>query len=571
MNSIKHLGRVKNFVQDIRATYRLPLDKIPLLDWIAADAIYGVGYQFQANSFGIADSLGVPFGNILRNNRERGITGRVDLIRLYNKIRYLRFANTPAPIRKNFARNPGDIEDIQRGESKILKNFTRALLTVRGINFSYTVQESTILPGFLPTPRFFGLSREGAPGLGFVLGSQDHDIQKKAAQNGWLSPSTVQNTAFQQNISKKFNARTTLEPFKDFRMQIEWRLDRTDAYQEYYRPGAVGGPFETQSPVRNGQFSMSFWSFRTAFIGLRGDNSSPIFDRFESYRQYFIDKLTATNPEKRGTYTKTSQDVLIPAFFAAYSGQPIEKARLSPFYSFPLPNWRIDYNGLSGLDFIKKQFSAFTITHSYTSNYSVGNFISNLDYGAAYVNLAVQGLPLSTAINQQGQFVPVFAMSTITMSEKFAPMIGVQFQTKSRISGRLEYNQSRDIALSLSNAQVAELSNKDLTASAGLTRQNVRIPFRINGAYKKLKNDLTMSLNVTFRDTRAIQRKLDAEQIVTAGNVNFQLRPQISYVVSRRLNFNFYFDRTFNDPLVSNSFRRATTSGGIQVKFNLAE
>jgi cell surface protein SprA len=571
LNSIKHLGRMKNFVQDIRATYRLPLDKIPLLDWIAADAVYGVGYQFQANSFGIVDSLGVPFGNILRNSREEGITGRVDLIRLYNKIRYLRFANTPSPIRKNFARNPGDIEDIVRGESKILKNFTRALLTVRGINFSYTRQESTILPGFLPTPKFFGLSSENAPGLGFVLGSQDHNIAYTAAQKGWLSPSTVLNTPFQQNLTKKFTASTTLEPFKDFRMVVNWRLDRTDAYQEYFRPGSAGGPFETFSAVRNGQFSMSFWSFRTAFIGLRKDNTSPIFDRFESYREYFINKLTAANSEKSGTYTRTSQDVLIPAFFAAYSGQPVEKAQLSPFYNFPLPNWQVTYNGMSGLGFIRKRFSAFTINHSYTSTYSVGNFISNLDYTAAYVNLAVQGYPMSTAVNQFGQFVPVFAMSTITMSEKFAPMIGVQFQTKNRISGQLAYNQSRDVALNLSNAQVAELSNKDLTASIGFTRQNVRIPFRINGAYKRLKNDLTFSCNLTFRDTRAIQRKLDAEQIITAGNVNFQLRPQISYIVSRRLNFNLYFDRTFNDPLVSNSFRRATTSGGVQVKFNLAE
>ncbi|WP_460974464.1 T9SS outer membrane translocon Sov/SprA [Spirosoma knui] len=571
VNSLKHLGRIKNFVQDIKATYRLPLDKIPLLDWIAADAVYGVGYQFQANSFGIADTLGVPFGNVLRNNRERGITGRVDLIRLYNKIRYLRFANTPAPVRKNFARNPGDIEEIERGESKVLKNFTRALLTVRGINFSYTVQESTILPGFLPTPKFFGLDQNNAPGLGFVLGSQERTIQERAASKGWLTPSTVLNTAFQQSLSKNFSARTTLEPFKDFRMQVEWRLTRTDAYQEYYRPGALGGPFETQSPVRNGQFNMSFWSFRTAFIGLRDNNTSPIFDKFESYRQYFIDKLTAANPEKRGTYDNRSQDVLIPAFFAAYSGQPKEKAQLSPFYNFPLPNWRIDYNGLSGLNFIRNRFSAFTITHSYTSNYSVGNFISNLEYGAAYVNLSVQGYPMAASVNQLNQFIPVFAMSTITMSEKFAPMLGVQFQTKSRISGRLEYNQSRDVALNLSNAQVAELTNKDLTASVGFTRQNVRIPFRINGAYKRLKNDLTFSCNLTLRDTRAIQRKLDAEQIVTAGNVNFQLRPQVSYIVSRRLNFNFYFDRTFNDPLVSNSFRRATTSGGVQVKFNLAE
>ncbi|GAB3563970.1 cell surface protein SprA [Spirosoma luteolum] len=571
MNSLRHFGRLKNYVQDIRATYRLPLDKIPLLDWIAADAVYGVGYQFQANSYGIADTLNVPFGNILRNNRERGITGRVDLIRLYNKIRYLRFVNTPAPVRKNFARNPGDIEEIERGESKVLKNFTRALLTVRGINFSYTVQESTVLPGFLPTPRFFGLDRNNAPGLGFVLGGQDRAIAYKAADKGWLSPSTVQNTAFQQTLARNFNARTTLEPFRDFRMQVEWRLTRSDAYQEYYRPGSIGGAFETQSPVRNGQFSMSFWSFRTAFIGLRGDNTSPIFDRFEAYRQFFIDRLTLADSEKKGVYNKTSQDVLIPAFFAAYSGQDPTKTKLSPFYNFPLPNWRVDYNGLSGLGFIRDRFSAFTVTHSYNSTYSVGNFISNLDYGAAFVNLSVQGYPMAAAVNQLGQYVPVFAMSTITMSEKFAPMIGVQFQTKSRVSGRLEYNQSRDVALNLSNAQVAELTNKDLTASVGFTRQNVRIPFRINGAYKKLKNDLTFSLNLTLRDTRAIQRKLDAEQTVTAGNVNFQLRPQLSYIVSRRLNVNVYFDRTFNDPLVSNSFRRATTAGGVQVKFNLAE
>ncbi|AQG82210.1 cell surface protein SprA [Spirosoma montaniterrae] len=572
ISSIKQLGRLKNYVQDIRATYRLPLDKIPLLDWIAADAVYGMGYQFQANSFGIADTLGVPFGNTVRNNRERGITGRVDLIRLYNKIRYLRFANTPSPVRKNFARNPGDVEDIQRSESKVLKNFTRALLTVRGINFSYTLQESTILPGFLPTPRFFGVTSDNAPGLGFVLGSQDPTIHYRAAAKGWLTPSTVLNTAFQQTRAHNFNARTTLEPFKDFRMQVEWRLTRSDAYQEFYRPGAIGGPFETQSPVRNGQFAMSFWSFRTAFIGLRDDSSSPIFDRFESYRQHFVERLTRANPETRGRYDVTSQDVLIPAFFAAYSGQPIEKAQLSPFYSFPLPNWRVDYNGLSGLGLIRKNFSAFTLTHSYTSNYSVGNFISNLDYGAAYVNLAVQYDPTRVnVVNQLGQYVPIFAMSTITMSEKFAPMLGVQFQTKNRISGRLEYNQSRDIALSLSNAQVAELSNKDLTASVGFTRQNVRLPFRVNGAYKKLKNDLTFSCNLTLRDTRAIQRKLDAEQIITAGNVNFQLRPQLSYIVNRRLNLNFYFDRTFNDPLVSNSFRRATTAGGVQVRFNLAE
>ena len=576
LRSIAKLGRMKNFTQDINFTYRLPLDKFPVLDWIQADANYRVGYQFQANSFGLRDSSGVLFGNVLRNNREQGLNGRIDLIRLYNKVRYLRFANSPNPVRKNIARNPGDIEDIQRSESKVLKSFTRALLTIRGINFSYVVQESTVLPGFLQSPKFFGLAPGGAPGLGFVLGSQDRSIQEKAAQRGWTSRSTVQNTAFQQTLAKTFTARTTLEPFKDFRMQIEARYTRADSYQEFYRPDSTG-QFASQSPLRNGQFSMSYLSFLTSFAGIRKDNTSPIFDKFEQYRAIIQQRLNQTNPnvaENRGTYNKNSQDVLIPAFFAAYSGKDPSSVKLSPFYSIPLPNWRIDYNGLTNLPFFKSRFGSFVLTHQYASTYSVGNFTSSLNYGAQYVNLLVQDLPfasISSFDSPSRQFIPVFVMSTITLSERFSPLLGVQFQTKSRVSGRLEYNRDRNVALNLSNVQVAELTNKDITATIGFTKQNFRLPFRVNGAVKRLKNDLTFQCSLTFRDTRSIQRKLDAEQIITAGNVNFQLRPTLSYVVNRRLNLNFYFDRTFNDPLVSNSFRRATTAGGIQVKFNLAE
>ncbi|MBC8155245.1 MAG: cell surface protein SprA, partial [Bacteroidetes bacterium] len=435
---------------------------------------------------------------------------------------------------------------------------------------------STVLPGFLPSPRFFGLSSENAPGLGFVLGGQDRSIQVRAAERGWTSRSVVQNTAFQQTLAKTFTARTTLEPFKDFRMQVEARYTRADTYQEFYRPDSTG-QFTSQSPVRNGQFSMSYLSFLTSFNGIRDDNTSPIFERFQKHRDVILQRLALANPnvaENRGTYNLNSQDVLIPAFFAAYSGKDPDKVKLSPFYSIPLPNWRIDYNGLTNLPYFKKRYSSFVVTHQYASTYSVGNFTSSLNYGAQYVNLAVQGYPLAafgSFDSPERQFIPVFVMSTITLSERFSPLLGVQFQTKSRVSGRLEYNRDRNVALNLSNVQVAELTNKDITATVGFTRQNFRLPFRVNGAIKRLKNDLTFQCSLTFRDTRSIQRKLDAEQIITAGNVNFQLRPTVSYVVNKRLNLNFYFDRTFNDPLVSNSFRRATTAGGIQARFNLAE
>ena len=50
------------------------------------------------------------------------------------------------------------------------------------------------------------------------------------------------------------------------------------------------------------------------------------------------------NPGYYTGYSIYSQNVLIPAFLAAYSGQSAEKVTLNPFPTMPLPNWTISYN-----------------------------------------------------------------------------------------------------------------------------------------------------------------------------------------------------------------------------------
>src|SRR5690606_39853414 len=67
-----------------------------------------------------------------------------------------------------------------------------------------------------------------------------------------------------------------------------------------------------------------------------------------------------------------------------------------------------------------------SIEHNYTSTYSVGNFTSSLNYEEMYVNLAVTGYlmasnlvndnPLYSHVNEYGHYIPVFAMTTITMA-----------------------------------------------------------------------------------------------------------------------------------------------------------
>lgn len=572
-DNIKAMGRAKEFDQQAGLIWRLPLQKLPLTDWMNADYTHRVGYNYYANSLDISDDDGIAFGNIIKNTRERGISGKVDFVSLYNRIRALRWANTPSIEGKNVARNPGDEDDIYIAPKNALRSVARLLLTLRGIQVNYSMNESTTLPGFLPSPGKFGMNGNfGAPGFDFISGGQSDGIRFKAAENGWLSKSTYQNIPFTQLRNQRFTYTTQLEPTKDFRVTLDGNYTKGDNYQEFFRPTVLGGGFKSESPLRSGNYSMSFLSFVTAF-----KNPEGVFESFRTNRQVILDRLKLANFGEGGAYNKNSQDVLIPAFFAAYSGVPADKVKFSPFYNLPLPNWKVDYNGLNLLPWITKKFSSFTITHMYTSTYSVGNFVSSLEYGQFendYRNLTLNSLlyPLSSRFDPVTKnLIPVYVMSTISFTERFSPLIGVNAITKSRVTLRLEYNQDRNVGLNLANSQVAELSNKDLTFSIGFTRANMLIPFKINGRSVRLPNDLRFNMNLTIRDTRTLQRKLDAETIVTQGFINFQFRPQLSYAVSDKLSVTAYFDKMMNNPLVSNSFYRSTVAGGFQIRYSLSE
>jgi cell surface protein SprA len=139
------------------------------------------------------------------------------------------------------------------------------------------------------------------------------------------------------------------------------------------------------------------------------------------------------------------------------------------------------------------------------------------------------------------------------------------------VTANFQYKTKRDLGLNISNAQVTEGNSKDVSLEVGLTKNNMKLPFKVQGETMILKNDVTFRLNITVSDNNVIQRKINEINTVTNGNLNVQIRPNISYVVNQKLNIQAYFERTINDPKVSNSFRRATTRFGIQIRFSLAQ
>jgi cell surface protein SprA len=240
-----------------------------------------------------------------------------------------------------------------------------------------------------------------------------------------------------------------------------------------------------------------------------------------------------------------------------------------------LPNWRVEYTGLGKLPGLRDAFQMVSITHAYTSAYSVINYSNSLQYSDPD-NLSLT-VPIEDynrkyfGINTGGQAVPVYVISQVLISEQFAPLLGINLRTKSRIIAKLEYRTKRDLALNISNAQVSELNTKDVAFELGYTKNNMKLPFKSQGRTIVLKNDVTFRLNLTISDTRTIQRKIGESGTVTNGNINFQLRPNINYALNEKLNVQAYFERTVNEPMISSSYRRSTTRFGIQVRFNLAQ
>jgi cell surface protein SprA len=175
-----------------------------------------------------------------------------------------------------------------------------------------------------------------------------------------------------------------------------------------------------------------------------------------------------------------------------------------------------------------------------------------------------------TVLNEKGESVPIYIIGQVVISERFAPLIGINLRTKNKISARMEYKTERNLALNISNSQVTELKSNDVSVDLGYTKTNLKLPFKFQGQTIVLKNDIQFRLNFTIRDTKTVQRKIDQINTITAGNVNFQLRPTIQYMLNERLNTTLYFEKNINNPLVSSTFKRSTTSVGIQIRFSLA-
>ncbi|HSZ26533.1 MAG TPA: cell surface protein SprA, partial [Cytophagaceae bacterium] len=575
------LGRMKNFNQGLNATYKLPLDKFPMLNWLNSDVNYTTGVIWTAGPINLKDSLGNPLnlGNIINNKNNINVTGKINLETLYNKVKFFKLINTPpeppkGPPNKLNANGKDTTKRFRKPELQVLKSTIRMIMLVRSINFTYGTIQSTQLAGYLPTPTYIGVDGKGpydqSSDLGavlpFMFGSQNSNFRNIAAEKGWITKTTELNTPYLQTKNNTLDVKALVEPIRDFKIQLESKKTNGSNYQEIFRADSAG-KYNSYSPSRNGTYSITYISILTAFTNTHGANNfNRTFQTFSNNRQQVLERMGSP-----AGYIPNSQDVLVPAFLAAYSGRDVHKQKLTNFPKIPLPNWNLTYSGLTKLKFIQERFSSVTLTHGYSSTYSVGNYQSSLIYGDGFIRpeFNVANAVKGDSLNSSGVIVPVYSFSEVSIREQFSPLIGLNVKTKSKVTYKIQYNRGRNLALSMTNAQMREDDNQDIVLGVSYIKSGVRLP-KFQGRSTVLKNELNFQLNMTIRNTKSYQRILDQGSTITAGNFNFQIKPTISYMVSHRVTMLLYVEHTRAIPALSSSFKRNTTAFGLQIRFTLS-
>ena len=88
--SLKHMGTPLDYQQSFSASYKVPLNLIPVFNWLNADANYTSNYSWQRGSQ-LED--GKSLGNTIGMNRQLTINTIMNLEKLYDQIPYLKKVN----------------------------------------------------------------------------------------------------------------------------------------------------------------------------------------------------------------------------------------------------------------------------------------------------------------------------------------------------------------------------------------------------------------------------------------------------------------------------------------------
>ena len=695
--SIRHWGAPLDYSQNFQASYKVPLNLLPVFDWVNSDASYNANYSWER---GTEDEEGNSYGNSINTQRELTLNGNFNLVKLYNHVPFLKKVNDKfdrtqsraqmqrkkqekkkkkqeakeqaADPKKALPKNkrafereitllPDTTFKIRHGKNtkrlivnaktedgkvfplkykkvdnnqiriiskvdtamkvklsvlakeplddkkwyKGLQLASRLAMMVRNVSINYRSSYQLTLPGFLPSVGdAFGQKKVGqmAPGLDFAFGMVGDDYIEKARNNDWLLCNDSIATPATTSRTDNLTLRATLEPVKDFKIDLSATRTKTTQKSIQYM-------YEGTPTTQSGAFQMTTISLGSAFEGMGNANSgyrSKTFEKFVNSLAGFRDRVEAQYAgtvypagsalaggkfdASRTPVNQYSSDVMIPAFLKAYTSMGGNSLSVFPALSRMLPNWTIRYSGLGRLPWFNEHFKSVNINHSYKSVFAVGSYNSYSTFqeymnGLGFVSDATTGNPSPSSM---------FNISQVSINESFSPLLGMDVTFNNNMTVKAEYRQTRVLNLSMTSVQLNEALSKDWVIGMGYRINNFDVfgwgakasRSKSKGGNKNAANknasttktvqngtnhDLNLRLDFSFRKQAAIVRDI-ASMVSSASSGNNALKLSFSadYTFSKLLTMSFYYDRQTNTPLLSSSSYPTTTQDfGLSIKFSL--
>ena len=695
--SIRHWGAPLDYSQNFQASYKVPLNLLPVFDWVNSDASYNANYSWER---GTEDEEGNSYGNTINTQRELTLNGNFNLVKLYNHVPFLKKVNDrfdrtqsraqmqrkkqekkkkkqeakeqAADPKKALPKNkrafereitllPDTTFKIRHGKNtkrlivnaktedgkvfplkykkvdnnqiriiskvdtamkvklsvlakeplddkkwyKGLQLASRLAMMVRNVSINYRSSYQLTLPGFLPSVGdAFGQKKVGqmAPGLDFAFGMVGDDYIEKARNNDWLLCNDSIATPATTSRTDNLTLRATLEPVKDFKIDLSATRTKTTQKSIQYM-------YEGTPTTQSGAFQMTTISLGSAFEGMGNANSgyrSKTFEKFVNSLAGFRDRVEAQYAgtvyptgsaltggkfdASRTPVNQYSSDVMIPAFLKAYTSMGGNSLSVFPALSRMLPNWTIRYSGLGRLPWFNEHFKSVNINHSYKSVFAVGSYNSYSTFqeymnGLGFVSDVTTGNPSPSSM---------FNISQVSINESFSPLLGMDVTFNNNMTVKAEYRQTRVLNLSMTSVQLNEALSKDWVIGVGYRINNFDVfgwgakdsRSKSKGGNKNAANknatttktvqngtnhDLNLRLDFSFRKQAAIVRDI-ASMVSSASSGNNALKLSFSadYTFSKLLTMSFYYDRQTNTPLLSSSSYPTTTQDfGLSIKFSL--
>ncbi len=648
-------GSPYTYQQVFTASWNVPINKIPGLDFITANASYNGTYNWARTA--TTSKQNSNLGNTITGQRSWQVDGTLNFETLYNKSKYWKSmtqrytgrqrskafkpktysetvtltagepqtvthrlgselfeteatdsaghriklkvkpdgntkATVTSPVSGAITMKMTTIDPNKRTPAQVTGDmFAYVGTLIRRVQVTYRDNTSVTVPGFAPEAGFMGQRKVGnlyAPGYDFAFGFFGDDFVEKAKREGWLSGDTMVVQPATQSKTTDLDIKITLEPLPGLKIQVNGKRYMAQSNSIIYSYN------DLQENI-SGSFNITQVAIGTAFAHVASQSdgfASTVYDQFLANRdimqgrvQAEYDKITYPDAgflrgsvfagqayrRSNGTVSRNSADVLVPAFLAAYTGRDINKMDRNPFLGFLkiLPNWSVTYDGLGKLPWMRDNFRSVTLTHAYTCKYAIGSYTTY----STWVGANGKDKTLGFTRDVQTE-VPVpsaaYDISSVSLTEAFSPLIGLNLSMKNSLSVKAEYRKQRNLTLNVTSIQLMEGHTNEFVIGGGYTVKNLNFITKTPRAEKKVSNDLKLNVDFSYKDIKTLLRKVE-ENITQAssGNRVFGVKISADYVLSQKINIQLYYDHQSTLPLISTSYPIKTDNVGLNIKLML--